>query len=249
VRLAPLPSPELRVFCFHCAGGNAYAYGPWVAMMRPGVEVIGVQLPGRGSRVLDPPLRRMEAMVEGLVPALLPLIDRPYVFFGHSMGALLCFEVVRRLARTGCRLPGKLFVCAAGAPGTKGTDKDLARLPEKEFLEEIRLLGGTPDEFFSNPEWVQLALPALRADIEAVETHAYGEIAPLDVPIAAFGGLDDDTVPLENLIAWRGMTRSSFTVHLFCGNHFLIESNGEQLVGLMGTRREPSPTPLRASRG
>jgi medium-chain acyl-[acyl-carrier-protein] hydrolase len=240
-------SPEQRVFCFHCAGGNAAPYSSWVAMMKPGVEVIGVQLPGRGSRILEPLLTRIESIVDGLMPALLHLLDRPYVFFGHSMGALLCFEVARRLTRMAHRLPSKLFVCAASAPGTRSRDKELCKLPDNEFLEEIRLLGGTPDDFFSNPELVQLALPALRADIEAVEMHAFGEIAQLDVPIAVFGGLDDEHVPLENLIAWRRMTSSNFAVHLFCGNHFLVEPHREEIVGLIRSHREPASSLIRAS--
>jgi len=178
----------------------------------------------------EPPLSSVEAIIDGLVPELTTRLDKPYAFYGHSMGAKLGFELIRRLSKLNLPLPQAFFICAANSPEFKSLDKIISSLSDKEFLEELRSLGATPEEFLSDPELMSLFLPVLRADFEAVEKHSYGDISPIDIPVMVFGGLDDKEVSIESLIAWRKVTTASFSVHLFQGDHFFVFSKMKAVV-------------------
>jgi medium-chain acyl-[acyl-carrier-protein] hydrolase len=163
-------------------------------------------------------------LVAAITDALLPYIDQPFALFGHSMGALVSFEVARQLRRTQGVLPVHLFVSAHSAP-------QLARhhfihtLPDRQFLEEVRQLNGTPDEVLAHSELRELFLPILRADFAVCETYAYTDDQPLSCPISAFGGLRDEHVKLDNLKAWREQTSASFSLRMFPGDHFFMNTD------------------------
>lgn len=213
----------MRLFCFPYAGGGASLFWGWAERLPSGVEVCSVQLPGRGSRAAEPPRSRLLPLVGEMAEALGPYLDRPSVFYGHSMGALLCFELARELRRRHGFEPARLVVSGCSAPQIVDCEQT-HQLPDDLFIEHLRELNGTPAELLDNQELMQLMLPVVRADFAALETYEYVAEPPLGCPITALGGLQDDTVGGDDLRAWREQTTSDFAARMLPGDHFFIHS-------------------------
>ncbi len=220
----PNPGACLRLFCFPYSGAGASIFYPWLGHLLTSVEVYPVELPGRGTRLAEPPFDRLEPLVQALAQALLPHLDKPFAFFGHSMGALLSFELARYLRCQHGAAPVSLLVSGHGAPHLQHVEAPIRDLPEDEFLEKVRGLNGTPDQVLDNDEWRQLLLPILRADFAMCETYRYQMDRPLDCPITAFGGLQDEYVSRAQLEAWREQTDASFKLRMFPGDHFFLNT-------------------------
>jgi medium-chain acyl-[acyl-carrier-protein] hydrolase len=223
----------LRVYCFPWAGASAQHFWRWQRAMPVGVQVRPYELAGRGARLGEVPRRDLAATVRECAQAL----DRDpagrCVFFGHSMGALIAFELTRALRAAGARGPAALIVSGAPAPHLPRDERRRSALPHDELLGALRDLAGTPDELLANAELMELLLPVIRADLHAVETHEYRPQPPLDVPIWAFGGLDDHDVPEESIEQWRHHTRAPFQARMLQGGHFFIQSREEAFLGLL----------------
>jgi medium-chain acyl-[acyl-carrier-protein] hydrolase len=228
--LEPRPSSKARVFCFPPAGGGANLFLSWPNDLPETVEAYGLQLPGRGERFLDPPEVDMSAIVNGVVAELEPLTDRPYVFFGHSLGALIAFDVARALRRRGARLPLHLIAGAYRAPDVLDTDPPLHQLPDEEFISELARLGGMPDEILKHKEMMELLLPMLRADFTLHETYVYTHEAPLPWTITACGGMLDKDVQRETLEGWRRQATGGFELRMYPGGHFFVKHEQRALV-------------------
>lgn len=227
---APKPQAPLRLFCFPYAGGGATAYRLWPDLLPPHVEACLVQLPGRENRLMDSPFSQLTTLVQTLGNVLQPYLNRPFAFFGHSMGALIGFELTRWLQRQNASGPVRLFVAGHCAPQIPRSDPPIRHLPDSEFKEELQRFGGTPDAVLQHPELMDLLLPLLRADFSVVETYVYSPQEPLDCSISAFGGLHDTDVSRDDLERWREQTRGSFTIRMFPGNHFFLHSAQHLLV-------------------
>ncbi|HZI20589.1 MAG TPA: alpha/beta fold hydrolase [Pyrinomonadaceae bacterium] len=220
--LRPREEALLRLFCFPYAGGGGAAYRAWPARLPEAVEVWTVQLPGREERLAEAPFTELRALLAALTPSLLPALDLPFVFFGHSMGALISFELTRHLRRHAGLRPSHLLVSARRAPHLPAARAPIHALPEKLFKEEILRLTGTPPVVFADEELARIFLPLLRADIALCETYEYEEEDALCVPVAAFGGTRDEGVEPRHLEAWCELTTAPCSVHLFEGGHFYL---------------------------
>lgn len=213
---------RLRLICFPYAGGSASVYRTWPDELPTDVDVRAVQLPGRDNRLAQRPYTRLTDLVEALASALEPNLRAPFAFFGHSMGALVAFELTRELRRRGGPQPLQLFVSACRAPQLPDPDPPIHLLPEPELLAELRRLDGTPGHVFENPELRSLVLPTLRADFAVCETYIHESDALLPISISAFGGAADNEVSQEELEGWREQTSASFSLRIFPGNHFFL---------------------------
>lgn len=229
----PNPNASLRLFCFPYAGGAAYIFRDWAEHLPADVEVCPVQLPGRGARMRETPFVRVSVLVNALCHDLLPYLDKPFVFFGHSLGALISFELARKLSHDYQLEPLHLFVSGRGAPQLPDTRPDTYNLPEDEFVKELRRLNGTPAEVLDQPELLQLIIPMLRADFELCETYEHLTSAPLKCSITALGGLFDEDVPRERLEPWQEHTSASFSLKMFPGDHFFIHSAESMLLQIV----------------
>lgn len=234
--LTPNPESSLRLFCFPYAGGGTLTFRHWSTALPNCVEVYVVQLPGRETLVREPPLTRLSEIVEAVVPELLPYLDKPFAFFGHSMGAFISFEVACLLRRAYQMQPAHLFVSGCRAPQVKRTKQPIYNLPDARFLEELRRLNGTPAEVLEHPELMQLMKPLLRADFEVSETYTYTPTAPLDCLITAFGGLDDPEAKRTELKAWCERTTASFALQMFPGDHFFLHTSQPDLLQAIGNQ-------------
>lgn len=236
--LSPKPNPaaRLRLFCFPYAGGGAQPFRGWANHLPADVELCLAQPPGRDARLREAPYTKLLPLVEAAARALAPLTDKPFAFFGHSMGALIAFELARLLERE-CRLcPVHLFASGCRAPQMPLTDRQTYDWPEAEFVEDLRRLNGTPQQVLESAELMRLFMPLLRADFEAVQTYRYAAGPPLKCPITLFAGGQDTEVRREHLDGWREQTTDAVTFRLFPGDHFFIHSS-EPLV-LRALRQE-----------
>ncbi len=212
------------MFCFPYAGGGASAYRGWAASLPNDLEVCPVQLPGRESRLRDQAFEKPEPLIQALADALQPWMDMPFVFFGHSMGGMISFELSRELRRRGKTLPLHIFVSGRRAPQQPAREEPIHDLPELEFIEKLRELNGTPEEVLQHAELMKLLVPVLRADFAVNETYTYTEEEPFDFGISAFGGLGDVEVTKEDVENWRVHTRGRFRIRMLPGDHFFLHS-------------------------
>ncbi|GAB4196039.1 MAG: hypothetical protein Fur006_43060 [Coleofasciculaceae cyanobacterium] len=224
------PQARLRLFCFPYAGAGASIFRTWLEDVPPEIEICSIQLPGRENRLKETPFTRLSPLIQTLAPLLRPYLDIPFAFFGHSLGALLCFELAREFRRQNFPSPVHLFVSGSRAPQIPDLDVPIHRLPEPKFLESLRRLNGTRTEVLKNPELLQVFLPALRSDFAILETYVYATQERLDCPITAFGGMEDSKVSHEQLDAWRNQTHREFKLQLFPGDHFFLHHNRKALL-------------------
>lgn len=223
------PGARVQLFCFPYAGGGGWVFRTWRGEV-PGVDVRAVELPGRGTRARETPLTNLPALVEQVAEAIQACAGGPFAFFGHSMGALIAFEVARALRREGGIEPVHLFVSGREAPHVAGADPSFHALPDDELLQVLRDLKGTPDEVLENADLMQMLLPLLRADFALVESYRYSVEAPLRCAITAYGGTVDATVRIERLEAWRDQTTAPFTVRMIEGDHFFLHDAASSLL-------------------
>jgi medium-chain acyl-[acyl-carrier-protein] hydrolase len=219
----PDPQSRLRLFCFPYAGAGALIFHKWSDALPRDIEVCPIQLPGRGTRLTEPPFTKLPGLVEALARVLVPLLDKPFAFFGHSLGALIGFELARQIRRQHGLHPVRLFVSAGRAPQIPHRARPIHTLPDNEFLTELRRLNGTPRELLDHEELMEVMLPILRADFALYETYLYSAEPPLTCPISAFGGLQDRKVSASDLEAWRSQTSASFSLRLSPGDHFFLK--------------------------
>lgn len=220
------PSPsrtKLRLFCFPHAGSAPAPYLAWSAYLPSTVELLILQLPGRGSRSRETPFTSMHQLVEAVGLAIRPLSgDPPYVLFGHSMGALLAFEVARWLRRGGLRMPAQILVSGHQAPQCESVRDTLHLQSDTDLVADVRRLNGTPEEILKNSALLEIMLPTLRADYQVMKTYRCTAEPPLTCPISVLGGLYDPETSREGLEAWAIQTTGSCRLHMFPGDHFFV---------------------------
>lgn len=222
--LTPRPAARVRLYCFPFAGGGASTYRRWGAELPPEIEVRPVQPPGREGRIGEPAFRSVEPLVEALAGTLPGDLGEgvPFAFFGHSMGALIAYELARLLRRRGRPQPARLLVSAHRAPQQPPREDPIHDLPEEEFRRRLRQLNGTPEEVLDHPELMELLGPLLRADFALNETYVEPPGEPLACPITAFGGDADPDVTVDDLRLWAERTTGPFQLHVYHGDHFFL---------------------------
>lgn len=206
-RFQPNPQAVLRLFCFPYAGGSAAIFRKWVENIPQTIELCAVEFPGRISQIQTSPLTRIEPLVDAIATALLPYLDKPFAFFGHSMGALVSFEVARLLQTEYNLKPGYLFISGRQAPQIPPHTAPIHNLPEPEFLAQLRRLNGTPAVLLENAELMQILIPILRADFAVLENYTYIDKPPLNCAIAV-----DETQEVAKDQQTEQLLRSAFVL-------------------------------------
>lgn len=237
----PRPEARLRLFCFPYAGGGATTYSPWGSMIAPDIEVYPVQLPGRENRVGERAILQFSDLIEALSEALLPCFMKPFVFFGHSMGALIAFGLAQQLRQQGRPMPEQLLLSAYRAPQIPNRES-LHTLSEPALIQKLLELDGTRPEVLENLELRQFLLPIMRADFSICESYVYTNQEPLDCPITTFGGLQDKRVSKESLEAWRKQTSNRFTLHMLPGNHFFLREMQQPMLQIITQTLNSQPS-------
>ncbi len=225
---------RLRLFCFPYAGGGASIFRNWSRRLGPQIEVMPALLPGREGRIRLPLCTRLESIVEPLARDIVRYLDRPFAFFGHSMGSTIAFELSRRLRSEHGVEPDQLFISGRGAPQLSVNDPWLHDLPEPEFLAVVQRLNGTPREVLADAELRQIIVPLLRADFAVCDTYRYVPDVPLNCPITVLGGTQDPEVGRDKLEGWRQQTAGDFRLHVLPGDHFFINHSQSEVLDIIG---------------
>ena len=213
-------TPAARLICFPYAGGAASIYRHWCSRLPNDVEIASIQLPGRETRFHEPLQAHINHLLSVIVPDIEQLIvDAPYALYGHSLGALIAFEVSRHIRRRNLSAPRACIVSGRVAPDLPSTTR-LNDLPDQLLIEGLRRFGGTPEEVLTNTDLMSILVPIIRADLAVTENYDYYAEPPLATPIVALGGKDDPVVPLAALQAWAKHTSGTFLIETFEGGHF-----------------------------
>jgi medium-chain acyl-[acyl-carrier-protein] hydrolase len=226
-------SSKMRLICLPYAGGGAGAFFRWSSLVDNAIDVIRIQLPGHETRIREPLLRRSEDVVFAMADALLRFLDRPFFVYGHSMGALLGFELIRKLRADHGIMPVHLFVSSFRAPHLQPVDPPIHELPEDLFINQLQQYGGVPEQILAERELMDLMLPILRADFQILETYVCKEEHALECPITAFGGMHDAKTREHMVTAWQRETSRHFRSLFFTGGHFFINENPLAVISVV----------------
>lgn len=238
---------RIRLLCFHHAGGGASAYTGWQHGLGDDVAVVPVQLPGREGRIGEPRFQEMEALVDELTEELDAVLDQPFAVYGHSMGALVAYNVVRRLFRTGRPLPEVLLVGAYPAPHRPPALGELPELPDDELTRVLLELGGMSESILAYPEWLTAALDMVRDDLRVCRSHDRAFLPRLPFPIEVFSGRSDPLMQGVEPERWLEHTRAGFRVHRLPGGHFFTRESTEEFLGLLKGSLDDALGPVRRS--
>ncbi|MFY1021229.1 Linear gramicidin dehydrogenase LgrE [Pseudomonas sp. THAF187a] len=237
---------RLHLYCLPYSGASAMAYARWRRSLPASVEVLPLELPGRGRRFNEPLQTDMYALAKQLAAELSESLKQPYALFGHSLGGLLAFELAHALRQLGMPAPQALFASAASAPSRRESHLELAQeQSDEQLLLRLRSLGGTPAAVFDDAEMLSLTLPVLRADFLLCGRYRYYRRARLGCPIHVLGG-KADRVSMDALAAWQDETADDFSLEMFEGDHFFINACEQQLLEYMFGKLRESGRDLRA---
>lgn len=227
----PPDRPGTVLFCLPYAGGGSADFRAWAPHLPSDLHVVPVLPPGREVFMGMPALRRMPDLVEALLPYIAACSHRPYAFFGHSLGAVVSFELCRALLAAGYPAPRRLMISARRAPQVASRIPPFYHLPEDAFLVELeRRYGALPEVLRQNRELLSYFLPTLRADLELNEHYQPTAGPPLDVPVSAFVGTDDPIATPADMAPWAEHTRREFTLSPIAGGHFFLRGPNRALL-------------------
>lgn len=224
---------RLRLYCFSWAGGNAAHYLHWQAALEPMIEVCAVQLPGRGTRLSEPPLRSLSSLVKTLADIVGGNTDTPFSFFGHSLGGTIAFELARECRRRRQLMPEHLFVSGCNAPQVRTRLRRLHELDDSALIAALKDYNGTPAAALEHEELMELLLPVIRSDFELASQYQYFPDMPLDIPITVLAGKSDQQVISKGLSRWQEETTEGCEWHWFDGDHFFVHSQQNAVLNCL----------------
>lgn len=232
VRMPSQGRPAYRLYCFPYAGGSGTVFLPWQQHVHPGIEIVGIQMPGRGALLREQPYTSLLQLTEVLAQVISAsaATSVPFGFFGHSLGGIVSFELTRYCRRHGLPLPSILFVSGCDAPQHRDESKQLHLLDDEALTAALHDYDGTPPEVLGHRELMALALPAIRADFTLVANYVYQPSMPLEIPLTVLAGKSDPHVSQEDVVQWKKESRGPYEVHWFDGGHFFIDSQRDDVV-------------------
>ncbi|MFE0027837.1 thioesterase II family protein [Amycolatopsis sp. NPDC059021] len=231
-RFQPAPDARVRLVCLPHAGGSASFFFPVAKALAPAVEVLGVQYPGRQDRRHEPPLDSIDALAGRILEVLRHFDDRPLALLGHSMGAIIGYELALRMADAGLPAPVHLFASGRRAP-SRYRDDDVHDVSDDRLVAELRKLGGSDAAMLADPELLEMILPAIRGDYRAVETYRHEPGRKLDCPITAFTGDRDPRVSVAEARAWAEHTTGPAELRVLPGGHFFLVDQAAAMIATM----------------
>lgn len=221
-----------RLIIFPFSGGTAEYYSDW--KVSDEVATVPLQLPGRSFRKHEPPIENIHTLLEELFPLILSIQDLPFVFYGHSLGALICLNLSKLLTSKGHPTPNALFFSGIHSPKISLNHPKLSELGDLSLIEELKKIGGTPDELINNTELMKCFLPTIRGDIKLGESYRYVDNCPLNCPITVFNGKEDHLIDPPTTVDWVHETRKKCTLDFLNGGHFFHTEQKQYILSKIG---------------
>lgn len=228
----PNPAAKLRLFCFPYAGGGTSIFRNWYQSLPDTIEVVAIRAPGRENRLSEQPISSLSALVEEIFQHIQPLLNKPFIFFGHSNGALICFELARLLQRKQMAMPNGVILSAKSPPHIAKSTKNISQLPDSEFLAELQDMNGTPLALLQNHELMELLMPMLRADFSLSENLIYQHDITLQCPATLIYGAQDK-ITIAQIMAWQDLLQHPVKLVELSGGHFFIDEQRDQLLSVL----------------
>jgi medium-chain acyl-[acyl-carrier-protein] hydrolase len=225
------------LICFPCAGGGASIFRAWQKELAGLVEVRAVQYPGHEGRAAEPFAVNIEQLAESVFLEIAPTLNRPFMLFGHSMGAWVAQEVARCALRAGSVTPSALLIAGQQAPNVPLVRPRLSHLPDSEFLNQLHELSGTAHAPNSQ-ELLDYLLPALRSDFALLDAYRWQNPAPMNLPLRIFGGRSDRYNPHTSMTPWSSLSTSPCSVQMLAGGHFFITEMRSEFLKLLAFHLE-----------
>lgn len=224
-----------RLLCLPHAGGSAPFYLPMARALAPGVDVLAVQYPGRQDRRLEPCVETVVELAERIYPVLEAYLDRPLAIFGHSMGAVVGFELAGLIERKRGGSPSILFASGRRAP-SRYYEENVHQGDDNAIIAEIKKLSGTDARILGDEEMLRVVLPAIRSDYKAVETYQIGATTTVGCPVSALVGADDPKALVDDAAAWREHTTGTFDLKVLPGGHFYLIAQARSVLAYVSAR-------------
>jgi surfactin synthase thioesterase subunit len=228
-------STAVSLLCLPCAGASATMYLRWRRLLPRWVELIPVELPGRGGRLGEALVEDFDVLIARLCAEQADAMCGNFAIFGHSMGALLAYGMAQRLRAQGRPLPSALVVSGSPAPTMRDPDRFVGKDNESALIADLRKQGGTPAEVFASAELMRITLDAMKADYLVCQSFRPTGGAPLNLPVHAFGGRHDDIDP-QRISAWSAEAAGVFTLDWFEGGHFFIRQQESAVLDVLVQR-------------
>lgn len=227
------PLATIRLFCFHHAGGGASAYYPWIGYLSSHIEMIAIQFPGRENRFTEPLNNNINDIITQLSEGFNIYKNKPFLVFGHSLGALITYEFVKSINKLYTVYPQNMIISATKAPHLPFKMKHLSHLDNKDLIEELKVYNGIDERMLNNDEHLELFLPIIRNDFSIYENYRFSESNPFPCDILALSGAQDKTVTQEEILEWSAYTAGSFKHLSFPGTHFFINNNQKCIIEII----------------
>lgn len=221
----------MKLFCLPYAGGSETIYYKWKNYLQPLIEVLPIELKGRGKRFSEVFYENLEEAVEDIFENIKDkIVNNDYAIYGHSMGSLIAYELYYKICNENAKMPKHMFFSGYKAPSIPRKEKQICLLPDDEFIKEVIELGGTPQEVVESEELLQLFTPILRNDFKMLENYIYKEKkSKIQCNISILNGKEDD-ITLEEILSWKNHGDKGVKVYNFEGNHFFINTNLENII-------------------
>lgn len=221
---------KTKLFCFPFAGGSSLAYNPWRKEVTSSIDLIPVELAGRGVRNQEQLYSNLQMAVDDLFEQIVPqLVHARYAFFGHSMGSWIVYELVKKIQNENFNLPEHVFFSGKEAPHVNKDRVYSESLNDEQLIEHICQFGGIPDELLRSEEFMSSYLRILRADLQLIEHYQPNGIEKVMCPISVLNGIDDD-LDLADLLAWEKLTTETCRIYHFNGGHFFIREQMKHVI-------------------
>lgn len=228
---------NLKLFCFPYAGGSAIMYAKFKKHLQQSIEIVPVELAGRGKRFEEPFYDRMEDAVDDVYERIGGEFEKNrYALFGYSMGSWLAYGLYKKIVQKKCRQPAHVFLAAKEPPHVKTTAKTVYLLDDKNFKKEILHMGGTPKNLLEDKEWLELFMPILRADYRITERYKESSLKEnLNCPVSVLAGKEDD-ISTTDIKRWNEIASNDFSFYTFAGGHLFIQNNEKAICDIIHDR-------------
>ncbi|WP_311567530.1 thioesterase II family protein [Photobacterium arenosum] len=220
----PNATAKVNLICFPFAGGSASVFYPWAARLPAHIQLLAYQPPGRAQRMAEPACMSIQDYMDDIWQDMKSITDKPFILFGHSMGALLAYEVIKKLDVHKICMPVKAVFSAAKSPWKNNRAKLISHLRDNDFINELKIKGGFPEQILNNKELMELCTPYIKSDYSIVEDYCSEKKYKLSVSSIVLSGMDDEISDNE-LAEWGDVFSQVPEIHSFPGGHFFINND------------------------